>query len=52
MGVDTNSKVTAVAEELADIMIMLSSISNRLDVNLEKAFREKEEINKRRTWKA
>lgn len=51
MSVDPHSKVTSCQEELADIFIMLCSIANRLDINLEKAFQEKEEINKVRTWK-
>jgi hypothetical protein len=29
---------------------MLCSIANRFDVNLEQAFRDKEEINKKRKW--
>lgn len=37
--------------ELADVLIYLCSIANIHGVNLEEAFREKEEINKQRTWK-
>lgn len=48
--VDENSKVDDAASELADILIYLLSISNRLDVDLEQAFRDKEEINKKRKW--
>jgi NTP pyrophosphatase (non-canonical NTP hydrolase) len=40
-----------VEEELADIIIYLSSIANRYNINLETAFRNKEEINKKREWK-
>lgn len=50
MSVDKNSKSYSVQEEMADIIIMLCSIANRFDVNLEKAFRDKEEINKKRKW--
>ncbi|MGZ3775052.1 MAG: MazG nucleotide pyrophosphohydrolase domain-containing protein [Pseudobdellovibrionaceae bacterium] len=50
MSIDLNSKTSSVADELADLIIMLSAIANRLDVNLEKALRDKEEINKQRTW--
>ena len=49
--VDHNSKFGSVDEELVDIMIYLFAIANRFDIDLEKAFREKEEINKKRTWK-
>lgn len=38
------------AGELADIIIFLASIANRLDIDLEQAFRNKEEANKQRTW--
>jgi len=39
------------AEEAADVLIILLGICNMLDIDLEKAFREKEEINKKRLWK-
>ena len=48
---DVNAKVSAIDEELADIFIYLCSIANRYNIDLEKAFREKEEINKTRVWK-
>lgn len=50
MGVDPESIIGSVDEELADILIFLCSIANRLGIDLEKAFREKEEVNKRRIW--
>jgi NTP pyrophosphatase (non-canonical NTP hydrolase) len=50
MSIDPSSKTSSVADELADLIIMMCSIANRLDVNLETAFRQKEEINKRRQW--
>jgi len=37
--------------EIADVFMYLLDICNYLDVDLEKAFREKEEINKNRIWK-
>lgn len=40
-----------IEEELADCFIYLLDLSNQLDVDLEKAFRKKEEINKKRYWK-
>ena len=51
MRVDSSSKIGSVDEELADVIIFLCSIANRMDINLEQAFRDKEEINKHRTWK-
>ena len=49
--VDQNSKIGSIDEELADIIIYLCAIANRYDIDLEKAFRDKEEINKKREWK-
>ncbi len=48
---DSKKEVSdTVDEELADILIYLCSIANRYHIDLERAFREKEEINKTRTW--
>ena len=49
--VDENSKVHDVADELADVFIYLCAIANRYHVDLESAFRGKEEKNKARVWK-
>jgi len=49
--IDKGASVTSIEEELADIIIYLSSIANRYNIDLEKAFRNKEEINKKREWK-
>lgn len=49
--VDGTSKIGTVEEELVDILIYLFAIANRHGIDLEKAFREKEEKNKTRTWK-
>lgn len=38
-------------EEAADVLIIFLGICNLLDIDLEKAFRVKEERNKKRTWK-
>ena len=35
---------------MADVLIYLLDLANVLGVDLEKAFREKEEINKKRNW--
>jgi NTP pyrophosphatase (non-canonical NTP hydrolase) len=51
LAVDTNSNFTEIGDELTDILIYLCAIANRKGIDLEKAFREKEEKNKKRTWK-
>lgn len=48
--IDNNSKLGTVEEELADTLIFLCAIANRLHIDLEQAFRDKEEINKHRIW--
>lgn len=49
--VDENSQVYDLADELADVFIYLCAIANRYGVDLEQAFRAKEEKNKTRVWK-
>ena len=46
-----NSRFGELEHEMADVMLFLCAIANRYNVNLEDAFREKEELNKKRTWK-
>jgi len=48
--IDANSQIGTADEELADILIYLCAIANRLDVDLEAAFRRKEVVNHQRTW--
>lgn len=50
IGIDNNSQVFNIEEELADILIYVCAIANRCNIDLEQAFRTKEEINKKRTW--
>lgn len=50
LSIDPQSKVGNVSEELADILIYLCAIANRYGIQLEEAFRRKEEINMRRSW--
>jgi NTP pyrophosphatase (non-canonical NTP hydrolase) len=50
MSIDPNSKVSHVGDELSDLLIMMCAVANRMDVNLEQAFRQKEEVNKKRNW--
>ncbi len=45
-----HSKSHELEEEFADVFWLLIDLSNRLNVDLEKAFREKEEINSKRNW--
>lgn len=49
--VDETSFVGTLSEELADILIYTAALANRYGVNLEQAFRDKEEMNKKRVWK-
>jgi NTP pyrophosphatase (non-canonical NTP hydrolase) len=48
---DHNPEFASMDEELADILSYVCCIANRLGVDLETAFRNKEEINKKRTRK-
>ena len=51
MKLDKYSETRNIDEELADIFIYICAIANRYEIDLEEAFRNKEEINKKRTWK-
>jgi len=44
-------KRSEISFEFADVFIYLLQLCNYFDVDLEKAFRAKEEINKKRIWK-
>ncbi|MBN1821452.1 MAG: hypothetical protein JW833_12080 [Prolixibacteraceae bacterium] len=48
--VDANSTFTEIGDELADIFIYLCAVANRKNIDLERAFRVKEEKNKKRVW--
>ena len=50
LSIDAKSQSFSIPDEMADIIVMLCSIANRFNVDLEKAFRDKEEINKKRKW--
>lgn len=50
MKTDKNSEQFKLEGEAADVFVYLLDICNHLGVNLEKAFRDKEEINKKRSW--
>lgn len=52
LGIDTKNKSDFdPAGEIADMLIVIMTIANRLDVDVESAIREKEEKNKQRTWR-
>ena len=46
---DTNNK-QKLAHEFADVLSFIADIANKLDIDLEEAFLEKEAINKTRSW--
>lgn len=50
MKTDKNSEQFHFDHEVADVFIYLLDICNHFGVDLEKSFREKEEINKKRFW--
>jgi NTP pyrophosphatase (non-canonical NTP hydrolase) len=52
LAIDANSTFTKIGDELTDIFIYLCAIANRNNIDLEKAFRKKEEKNKKRIWKS
>lgn len=47
---DQLSKTYEIDQEAADVFMYLLEICNRFDIDLEKAFRDKEAINAKRTW--
>lgn len=49
--IGSGSTVGNVSEELADVFIYICSLANMHNIDLEQAFRDKEEKNKLRTWK-
>lgn len=52
LAVDENSSFTEIGDELTDIFIYICAIANRKGIDLENAFRIKEEKNKKRIWKS
>ena len=46
-----DTKRKEINEEAADVFIILLGLCNMLGIDLEQAFRDKEEINKQRTWR-
>jgi NTP pyrophosphatase (non-canonical NTP hydrolase) len=50
MPIGNNSVIGTVDEELADVLIFLCSIANRLGISLDDALRGKEAVNEMRSW--
>lgn len=50
IAIEPGAKVGGIGEELADILVYLCAIANRYGVDIEQAFRAKEEVNKTRRW--
>lgn len=46
-----DTHTTELDDEAADVFIILLGLCNQLGIDLEQAFRAKEEHNKQRTWK-
>lgn len=51
MRVSDHSKSHAVADELADVFWLVVDLSNRLDIDLDQAFEQKELANQKRKYK-
>lgn len=49
---DAATRKTDVAEELVDVFNYLLALANRLEIDLEAAFREKNAHNQQRTWQS
>lgn len=47
---DKDSEQFHLDHEVADVFIYLLDICNHFEIDLEQAFRDKEEINKKRVW--
>jgi len=47
---DREARVAHVGEEIVDVMNYLLAIANRLEIDLEAAFRKKNTVNQSRTW--
>ncbi len=51
MQIEATSVTGAVDEEIADVLIFLCAIANRLEISIDDALRKKEALNETRTWK-
>jgi len=48
--IDHKSKIPEIEDELADVFIYLLHLANQLNIDLEKAFKNKEQKNEKRSW--
>ena len=48
--IDESSEKYSIENEAADVFIYLLDLCNKLNIDLEQAFRNKEKINEKRTW--
>jgi NTP pyrophosphatase (non-canonical NTP hydrolase) len=51
MRIKATSVTGTVDEEIADVLIFLCAIANRLEISIDDALRKKEELNETHTWK-
>ena len=51
-GKDSSEELSAIGEEIVDVFNYLLAIANRLEIDVEQAFRSKNERNQTRTWTA
>lgn len=49
--INKDQQVQDIADELVDVFNYLVAIANRLNIDLEEAFRHKNELNQKRSWK-
>ena len=48
---NAKTKKNEIENEMADVLNYLLDLANYFDINLEKAFRDKDKINSKREWK-
>ncbi|PRW63106.1 MazG nucleotide pyrophosphohydrolase domain-containing protein [Actinopolyspora mortivallis] len=48
--IEAGSTTSDVGDELADLLIYLCAVANRLNIDLDHALRTKERVNETRTW--
>ena len=51
IAVDQTAPPSSIADELADVLNFILAIANRAQIDLEEAYRAKEEVNSLRTWR-
>jgi NTP pyrophosphatase (non-canonical NTP hydrolase) len=51
MRIGATSVTGTVDEEIADVLIYLCAIANRLEISIDEALRKEEELNETRIWK-